>query len=287
MNPLRLLILGAALLAAGNLPAAEPEVLTLWPDGAVEPAGFKIEPEAEIERDKPDGVRRLGNVSVPTVTIYAPAQPAPSGAAVLVCPGGGYHILAIEHEGTQVCEWLNSLGLTAALLKYRVPRRDPDQPHLQPLADARQAMRLLRARAADLGIRPDRIGVLGFSAGGNLSVMLALNPAGVDDMEAVRPNFLIPIYPAYLTTEKDGGSLLPELVVDENAPPVCLIHAHNDRVTPAGSALLYLAYQQKQRPAELHIYAGGGHGFGMKANGDPINDWPRLVGDWLARLWAE
>ncbi len=273
--------------AVANLSAADPEVLTLWPDGASEPAGFKADPEAEITRDKPDGVRRLGNVSVPTLTIFRPDKPAANGAAVLVCPGGGYSILAIEHEGTQVCEWFNSLGITAALLKYRVPRRDPDKPWELPLADARQAMRLLRAKATDLGIRSDRIGVLGFSAGGNLSVMLALNPAGADDMEAVRPNFLIPVYPAYLTTEKDGGALVPEIVVDEKAPPVCLIHAHNDRITPAGSALLYLAYQQKQRPAELHIYAGGGHGFGMKANGDPINTWTQRVADWLGQLWAE
>ncbi len=285
MKNLQMLVLGAVMAGLGASWSAEPEVVTLWPEGTPEPAGFQAEPEAEIVReDRPDGVRRLGNVSAPTITIYRPEKPVGDGAAVLVCPGGGYNILAIEHEGTQVCEWLNSLGITAVLLKYRVPRRDPDRPHLHPLADARQAMRLLRARAAEWEIKPDRIGVLGFSAGGNLSVMLALNSDGVEDMAAVRPNFLIPIYPAYLTTEKDGGKLLPEIVVDENAPPVCLIHAHNDRVTPAGSALLYLAYQQNKRPAELHIYTGGGHGFGMKANGDPINEWPQRVADWLRQL---
>ena len=280
-------MLAAWTLGSSSLPAAEPEVHTLWPEGASEPAGFKTEPEAEITRDKPDGVRRLGNVSVPTLTLYRPATPAATGATVLVCPGGGYNILALEHEGTQVCEWLNSLGHTAALLKYRVPRRDPDRPFEHPLADARQAMRLLRSKASEFGIRPDRIGVLGFSAGGNLSVMLALNPTGAEDLEAVRPNFVIPIYPAYLTADKADGALVPEIVVDENAPPICLIHAHNDRITPAGSALLYLAYQQKQRPAELHIYASGGHGFGMKANGDPINTWPARVADWLGQLWSE
>lgn len=287
MNALRVLTMAAWVMGIHSLPAAPPEVLTLWPEGAVEPAGFQAEPEAEITRDKPDGVRRLGNVSVPTLTLFRPTQPAATGAAVLVCPGGGYSILAIEHEGTQVCKWLNSLGHTAALLKYRVPRRDPDRPYEHPLADARQAMRLLRAKASDLNIRPDRIGVLGFSAGGNLSVMLALNPSGLDDMASVRPNFVVPIYPAYLTSEKNGGALVPEIVVDENAPPICLIHAHNDRITPAGSALLYLAYQQKQRPAELHIYASGGHGFGMKANGDPINTWTARVADWLGQLWTE
>lgn len=280
-------VLGAVSILSGWALAAEPEVVVLWPEGAPEAAGFQPEPEAEVTREKPDGVRRLGNVSAPTLTLYRPAKPSPAGAAVLVCPGGGYNILAIEHEGTQVCEWLNSLGHTAALLKYRVPRRDPDRPYEQPLADARRAMKLLRERAADWGFRADRVGVLGFSAGGNLSVMLALNPAGAEDMAAVRPDFLIPVYPAYLTTEKTGGALAPEIVVDEKAPPVCLIHADNDRITAAGSALLYLAYKQQSRSAELHIYAGGGHGFGMKANGDPINEWPQRVADWLGQLWAE
>ena len=258
--------------------------VVLWPEGAREPAGFVAEPEAEIKREKDDGVRRLGNVSKPTVTLYRPKPGSANGTAVLVCPGGGYNILAMEHEGTQVCEWLNSLGVTAALLKYRVPRRDPEKPYLHPLEDARQAMRVLRQRAGEWGIKSDRLGVLGFSAGGNLSVMLALNPEGAGDLEAVRPNFVVPVYPAYLTNEKGDGELVKEIVVDEKAPPVCLIHAHNDRITPAGSAKLYLAYQAKQRPAELHIYAAGGHGFGMKANGEPINQWPERVAAWLGQI---
>jgi acetyl esterase/lipase len=183
-----------------------------------------------------------------------------------------------------VCEWLNGLGVTAVLLKYRVPRRDATRPHVHPLEDARQAMRLLRERAEEWGIQRDRIGVLGFSAGGNLSVMLALNPEGAGDMEAVRPNFVVPVYPAYLTVDGGNGELVKEIVVDEKAPPVCLIHAHNDRITPAGSALLYLAYQRAGRPAELHIYSAGGHGFGMKANGDAINEWPARVGAWLKQM---
>ncbi len=263
--------------------AVEPVEVTLFPEGAVEPAGFVSEPEGLMENKKNDGVKRVGNVSVPMMTVYRPETGA-NGTAVLVCPGGGYSILAIEHEGTQVCEWLNSLGVTAVLLKYRVPRRDPTRPHVYPLEDARQAMRLLRARGGEWGIKPDRIGVLGFSAGGNLSVMLALNPEGAADMEAVRPNFAVPVYPAYLTVDGGNGELVKEIVVDEKAPPVCLIHAHNDKITPAGSALLYLAYQRAGRPAELHIYSAGGHGFGMKANGDAINEWPARVAAWLKQI---
>ena len=266
---------------AGQLAAAPPEI-PLFPEGAQEPAGFVSQPEGLIE-GKNDGVKRVGNVSAPTMTVYQP-ESGGNGTAVLVCPGGGYSILAIEHEGTQVCEWLNSLGVTAVLLKYRVPRRDPVKPYLQPLEDARQAMRLLRTRVAEWGVKADRIGVLGFSAGGNLSVMLALNPTGVDDMDAVRPDFVVPVYPAYLTVAGKNEALVPEFVVDEKAPPVCLIHAHNDKITPAGSALLYLAYQKAARPAELHIYSAGGHGFGMKTNGEAINVWPARVAAWMAQI---
>jgi acetyl esterase/lipase len=269
------------LMVAGRV-AAEPVEITLFPEGAKEPAGFVVAAEGLIE-GKNDGVKRVGNVSSPTMSIYLPETGA-NGSAVLVCPGGGYSILAIEHEGTQVCEWLNTLGVTAVLLKYRVPRRDPAKPFGYPLEDARQAMRLLRARGGEWGIKPDQIGVLGFSAGGNLSVMLALNAEGVTDMDAVRPNFLIPVYPAYLTVDGANGELVPEIVVDDKAPPVCLIHAHNDRITPAGSALLYLAYQRAARPAELHIYSAGGHGFGMKANGDAINEWPARVAAWMKQI---
>ena len=275
-------MVAAGFCAVAGLAAGQPAEIPLFPQGAKEPAGFVAQPEGLIE-GKNDGVKRVGNVSVPTVAIYKPESGA-NGTAVLVCPGGGYNILAIEHEGTQVCEWLNSLGVTAVLLKYRVPRRDPEKPHLQPLEDARQAMRLLRTRGAEWGIKPDRIGVLGFSAGGNLSVMLALNPEGVDNMDNVRPNFLVPVYPAYLTVEGKNEALVPEFVIDDKAPPVCLIHAHNDRITPAGSALLYLAYQRAARPAELHIYSAGGHGFGMKANGDAINEWPARVAAWMRQI---
>lgn len=275
-------MVAAGFCAVAGLSAGQPAEIPLFPQGAKEPAGFVAQPEGLIE-GKNDGVKRVGNVSVPTVAIYKPESGA-NGTAVLVCPGGGYNILAIEHEGTQVCEWLNSLGVTAVLLKYRVPRRDPEKPHLQPLEDARQAMRLLRTRGAEWGIKPDRIGVLGFSAGGNLSVMLALNPEGVDTMDNVRPNFLVPVYPAYLTVEGKNEALVPEFVIDDKAPPVCLIHAHNDRITPAGSALLYLAYQRAARPAELHIYSAGGHGFGMKANGDAINEWPARVAAWMRQI---
>lgn len=270
-------------------PAVEPVTLKLWPQGAPEKEGFKIEPEAEIKREKDDGIRRLGNVSDPTITIY-PAE-NPNGTAVLVCPGGGYSILAIEHEGTQVCDYLRTVGVTPVLLKYRVPRRDEKDPSQAPLQDAQRAIGILRHRAAEFGIQPDRIGILGFSAGGHLSIMTALHANErtyeqdpVLDVADATPNFAIPVYPAYLVGKENAFELVPEIKVGEKAPPMCLVHAHDDPHSAAGSALIYLEYKKNKIPCELHIYSTGGHGFGMKKNGLPVNDWLLRVSEWLPTL---
>jgi acetyl esterase/lipase len=220
------------LLFAFAAQAAEPLTIKLWPAGAPEKAGLKIGPEEEIQ--KGDGIKRVTNVTDPTITLYRPEKA--NGTTVVVCPGGGYSILAIEHEGTKVCDYLNTLGVTAALLKYRVPRRDPANPSVEPLQDAQRAIGILRHRAAEFGIAADRIGILGFSAGGHLTVMTALHandrtypqdPAL--DVPDATPNFAIPVYPAYLVTKEDTFTLLPEIKVTEKSPPMCLIHAHDDK----------------------------------------------------------
>lgn len=276
-----------------SLSAASPPTYRLWPQGAPEPAGFKAKPETD-ER-KADGLRRVGEVSDPTLTVYAP--PRPNGTAVLVCPGGGYHLLAYEHEGTQVCEWLNTLGVTAVLLKYRVPRRSPTEPGHWPLQDAQRAMGLIRHHAGEWGVRADRVGVLGFSAGGHLCVSLALRPNERSyptdpalDVDDVTPNFVIPIYPAYLVDKEATFQLLPEFKVTAKAPPICLVHAGDDKgaTSASGSALLYLEYKKLNLPSELHIYSKGGHGFGMKVNGVPSDAWTQRVGEWLQAMgWAD
>ncbi|TDU69268.1 acetyl esterase/lipase [Prosthecobacter fusiformis] len=286
----RLSLVSSLLLSIAALaPAAEPVVIKLWPKGAPEAEGFKIEPEAEIKREKDDGVKRLGNVSDPTITIY-PAE-NPNGTAVLVCPGGGYGILAIEHEGTQVCDYLKTIGVTPVLLKYRVPRRDPTDPSRVPLQDTQRAMGILRHRAAEFGIQPDRIGILGFSAGGHLSIMTALHanertyeqdPAL--DVEDATPNFAVPVYPAYLVEKENAFQLVPEIKISAKAPPMCLIHAHDDPHSAGGSALIYLEYKKNNIPCEVHIYSTGGHGFGMKKNGLPVNDWLLRVAEWMPTL---
>ena len=282
-----------SLIAALPLHASEPLVVKLWPSGAPEKPGVTIEAEKRIEPKSEKDVLRVTNVTEPTLTVYRPAPPiTPNGTAVLVCPGGGYGILAIEHEGTQVCDWLNSLGVTAVLLKYRVPVRDKT-PGYEPLQDAQRAVGIVRQNALQWGINPKRIGILGFSAGGHLSVMASLHanertyptdPAL--DVADATPNFLIPIYPAYLVGKDDTFTLLPSVQVTPAAPPICLVHAHDDSgVTSAsGSALLYMEYKKLKLPAELHIFSNGGHGFGMRKSEKPVAQWPQRVGEWMRTM---
>lgn len=289
-----LLASACSLAMAAQVAAAEPKtVVKLWPNGAPEKEGFTLEEEKEIPKKNENDVKRLTNVSDPTLAVYAPQNP--NGTAVIVCPGGGYNILAIEHEGTQVCEWLNELGVTGLLLKYRVPARDKENPSKEPLQDLQRAIGIARKNAAEWGIAPDRIGVLGFSAGGNLVVLGSLHanertyqfdPAL--DVEDATPNFLIPIYPAYLTEKENEFKLRPEITVSQKAPPVFLIHAHDDRITAAGSALLYLEYKKLGLPAELHIYSQGGHGYGMHKGDKPVLTWSQRAGEWLkASGWLD
>ncbi len=270
------------------LHGAGPVEIKLWPEGAPEKPGFIMDAEKEQPKKDANDVKRVTNVTEPTITIYKPEKA--NGTAVVVCPGGGYNILAIEHEGSQVCEYLNTLGVTAVLLKYRVPRRDNQNPSAAPLQDAQRAIGIVRKRASEFGIKPDRIGILGFSAGGNLCVMAALHPdertytqdPALDGDAA--PDFAIPVYPAYIVEEKDQFKLRPEMVVTPKSPPMCLIHAHDDKLTAGASALLYLEYKKLGLPAELHIYAKGGHGFGMRKSGGPVNDWHVRCGEWMRSM---
>lgn len=288
--PLCALVAGFWAVAPLHSMAADLPVVRLWPNGAPEKAGVEVGAETVLPPRNEKSVVRVTNVTDPTIAIYRPEKP--NGTAVIVCPGGGYEFLAIDHEGVQVCEWLKSLGVTGVLLKYRVPVREKT-PGFEPLQDIQRAVGVVRRHSAQWGIDPTRVGVLGFSAGGHLAIMCSLYPNqrtyAVDpglDVEDPTPNFVIPIYPGSVVDKSDTATLLPSIQVTQKAPPICLIHAHDDKggASASGSALLYLEYHKLGLSAELHIFAQGGHGFGMRPNGKPVNDWPRRVGEWMGSL---
>ncbi|MGI9241655.1 MAG: alpha/beta hydrolase [Verrucomicrobiales bacterium] len=269
------------------LPAADPIELEIWPDGAPsEPAGIG-------EKKKPttdDGSTiRIAYVDEPTLTLYKPDDP--NGTGVVIFPGGGYNILAWNKEGTEIAEWFNSIGVTAAVLKYRVPRRDGKHPHPWPLQDARRAMRVTRQHAGEWGIDPGKLGVLGFSAGGHLSVMLASHWATDDypaadaaDELSAEPNFVIPIYPAYLGDPDDKERLSPKVKVTGETAPMFIAITHDDSDRPIYAALLYVALKRAGVPSELHIYNRGGHGYGLRPSDNAVSTWPARCEDWLRSL---
>ncbi len=274
-------------------PASEPvQVLDLWPHGAPGEKGAigeerdTTKPTDQLIAGKP--VIRLGNVSKPTLSIYRPSSSTGTGAAVLVFPGGGYHILAMDLEGTEVCDWLNSIGVTGVLLKYRVPKREGLERYTAPLQDAQRALGLVRAHAKELGFDPQRIGVLGFSAGGHLAAALSKHgdertyPATDDaDRASCRPDFQILIYPGGLTKKEEGDKVAPEVAVTTNTPPTFIAMAGDDPVRVENALGYVLALRNAKAPVELHVYPTGGHGYGLRRTKDSVTTWPDRVADWM------
>lgn len=288
-----LLLFGAGvLLSAMPQAIAQPgEPIPLWPEGKVPgEETLKLPPES-VELKGDYKIEIMSQVSVPTLTWYPAEKEKNTGAAVLVCPGGGYSILAYSHEGKEVCEWLNSLGVNAGLLKYRVPRRAGLEKHQAPLQDVQRAMGIIRGRSAEWGVDPKRAGILGFSAGGHLAAM-ALTSDGsrtypadpAFDAASCVPNFAILVYPAYLQDEKNPDQLSPEVKVTATTPPAYLVVAHGDRKFVEGAAVFYLAMRRHERDAELHIFAKGGHGFGLKNTDEEIKNWPDSAGKWMKAM---
>ena len=270
---------------SASLLAAPTDPIPLWPEGVPGEANLKL-PDESVELKGDYQIQIMSNVSAPTLTVY-PAE-NPNGAAVVVCPGGGYNILAYSHEGTEVCEWLNSLGITAGLLKYRVPRREGLEKHDAPLQDAQRAVGMMRARAGEWKIEQNRVGILGFSAGGHLATLALTSdgsrtytPDGKLDGSSPVPDFGILVYPAYLLDESNPDLLSPEIPVTEKTPPAFLAVAHDDAKFVEGSARFYIEMRRRNRPCELHIFAKGGHGFGLKNTKEEILQWPALAEGWL------
>ncbi|MDF1824273.1 MAG: alpha/beta hydrolase [Verrucomicrobiales bacterium] len=262
--------------------------IPLWPTGV--PGEDHLElPEEAVELKGEYQIEILSNVDEPALTWY-PAK-EPNGAAVLVLPGGGYNVLAYSHEGTEVCEWLNSIGVAAALVKYRVPRREGREPHEAPLEDVQRAIGIMRTNAIKWNINPDRIGVLGFSAGGNLAAM-ALTSDGSRSYEADSsvdspgciPNFAVLVYPAYLNDPENPDDLAPGLSITDSTPPAFIVVSDRDKKFVEGSARFYIEMHRRDRPCELHIFNGGRHGFGFDKIDGPIKQWPVLAEQWMNEL---
>jgi acetyl esterase/lipase len=266
--------------------------IPLWP-GVV--PGEKGDIGEEKDTTKPDPkvppgkyVTRLGNVSNPTLTVFKPSPDKDTGAAIVVCPGGGYNILAYDLEGTEVCRWLNSIGVTGVLLKYRVPARKGLERHTAALQDVQRALGLTRARAAEWKVDPKRIGVLGFSAGGHLAAAVSNNFAErtyptVDgaDKESCRPDFALLIYPAYLAEKNDLSKLSPEMKVTSQTSPAFIVMTQDDPIKIENVYTYATALKNAKVPAEVHVYATGGHGYGLRPTTNPVSHWPQRAAEWL------
>lgn len=281
-------LLPFAVLSGASLPP-----IPLWPGRAPGEAG-ELPPEADTTKPGDEliagkRVIRLGNVSNPTLTLYPAPAAKNTGAAVMVCPGGGYYILAMDLEGTEVCEWLNSIGVTAALLKYRVPHREGRPAYAAPLQDAQRAFGLLRQRAPELGVDPQRIGVLGFSAGGNLAALVSNNHAArtyaaiaAADAVSCRPDFCVLIYPGGLTVKENGDALSPQMPVSTaNTPPTFIAMTEDDTVRVETGLFYYLALKKAGVSAEMHLYPRGGHGYGLRRTALDVTSWPDRLADWM------
>ena len=234
-----------------------------------------------------------GNVTKPTLTVYSPKEHN-TGAAVIVFPGGGYKDLAMVLEGTEICDWLTSKGITAVLLKYRVPSEKlfPPKGSPQALEDAQRTISLVRFHAAQWHIDPHKIGVIGFSAGGHLVAAVSTRYdrrlyAAVDaaDKQSCRPDFAIPIYPGHLWIDKNKFELNSDIRVTRQTPPTFLLQNEDDHVDPVEHSLVYYrALKKAGVPVEMHLYAQGGHAFGLRPTKLPVSKWPKLVETWLETI---
>ena len=288
-----LLCIGA--LAAAQHPAWQPApgtlTIELWPHGAPGGTGSS-QPEADMTTAKDHPIAgkpiiRLGNVSKPSLTLYAP-KANNTGAAVVVFPGGAYRILAIDLEGTEVCDWLTTVGVNCILVKYRVPDSGPYPKSSAALQDAQRALGIVRSRAAEWHIDPKRIGVLGFSAGAHLSAALSTHfeqrlydhVDAADDVSC-RPDFAVIVYPGYLALSEQNFAANSEIRPTSQTPPTFIVQTEDDPVHVENSTVYFLQLKNAKVPVEMHLYAEGGHGYGLRHTELPVTEWPKLVEEWL------
>ncbi len=265
-------------LSAGD---ASPVVL-LWPDGAPGTPPGTTEQEVYAAATPERNYSMLSRVHRPSLTVYLPPAGAATGAAVIICPGGAHRFLAIDHEGYDIARWFNRLGVAGFVLKYRLARTEGFPYTVDTsVGDALRALRLVRSRAGEWGIDPHRVGIMGFSAGGEVAALASArlaagDPTAADPIDRMdgRPDFQILVYP--------GGPLVRDLKIPPQSPPAFLTCAFDDDVSNTLIAGLYLRFREAGVPAELHIYARGGHGFGMRPGRLPVATWNQRLQDWMA-----
>jgi acetyl esterase/lipase len=274
-----------ATFALSTAAAATPPEIVLWPNGMPEPV-VAVDPPEKSERGK-DGIVRRTNVSQPRLFVYEPpAGVKRTGAAVIVVPGGGFGVLADEHEGSEAAEWLAKNGLVAFQLAHRTPTNKHAAPHAGPVQDLQKAVIEVRRHAAEHQVDPKKVGVLGFSAGGQVTLIAATNERkfpGEAATESHKPDFLLVIYP-YQIYDTASKALRADIHVDAGLPPTFIAQMGDDGGSLAqGSTLLYLDLVNRKIPAEIHIYERGGHGFGMRARPGAFGptDWQLRAVDWL------
>jgi acetyl esterase/lipase len=275
----------------GWQPPAGRVTLPVWPGTPPgEPANLPPEVDMNAAKTKTMAGQpyiRLGNVSTPTITLYAP-KGTNTGAAVVVFPGGGYQILSMDLEGTEVCDWLNTIGVNCILLKYRVPDSGPYPKSPLALQDAQRAMGLVRLHAAEWGIDAHRVGVLGFSAGGHLSAAISnhydhrlYDPIDAADQLSCRPDFSVVLYPGYMALAEKAFAPNADIEPTADTPPTFILQAEDDPVHVENAVVYFMALKNAKAQAELHVYAEGGHGYGLRPRDLPIMGWPRLVETWM------
>ena len=275
-------------------PAPGTITLPLWP-GVVpgETPTHELELDTTTAKDRMvagNPVIRLGNVSKPTLTVYSPKS-GNTGVGVVVFPGGAYKILAIDLEGTEVCDWLNAEGITCVLVKYRVPDSGPYPKSAAALQDAQRALGMVREHAAEWHIDPNRIGVLGFSAGAHLAAALSTHfdrrlydPVDAADKLSCRPDFAVIVYPGYLALAEQNFAPNPDIHITAQTPPSFIVQAEDDPVRVENATVYFMALKNAGVPAELHIYAQGGHGYGLRRTELPVTSWPDGVTKWLPTI---
>jgi acetyl esterase/lipase len=289
-----ILLLAKAPTADGEQPD---HVIKLWPG---DPPGGTREfgPELDFTKDSDKLIAgrriiKLGNVSTPQAHVFLPPANLRTGAAVVICPGGGFSILAWDLEGTEVAQWLNTLGVAGIVLKYRVPTRDQEPHWMAPAQDAQRTISLVRHHAREWGVDADKVAALGFSAGGMAVVKTALaskryyDPIDDIDQASCRPDRAILIYAAGLPDAAETGE--EELAITEETPPMFMVHAFDDFVPVAGTANMLLALRRAGVASELHIYDTGGHGYGLRRRDDmPVTTWTEPCAAWLRRAgWVD